>query len=266
MRVLCKYLKEHYKKVIYKKDYLMAEGDLPVCLVAHLDTVFAEPPQDIYVDKEKKVIWSPQGLGADDRAGVYAIVDLIEKGYRPSVIFTTEEEVGGIGASKLIKKYKTCPFDVKFIIELDRQGLDDCVFYNCGNENFEKYINDFGFITNYGTFSDISIIAPYWDIAAVNLSIGYYLEHSKTEHLKYGELEETIDKVVNILNNANEADYFKYMGKKENHINDFIWDPKECLICKCKFNNANKIKITGADSFGKYTYYVCPDCYKTHFK
>ena len=266
MRVLCKYLKEHYKKVIYKKDYLMAEGDLPVCLVAHLDTVFAEPPQDIYVDKEKKVIWSPQGLGADDRAGVYAIVDLIEKGYRPSVIFTTEEEVGGIGASKLITKYKTCPFDIKFIIELDRQGLNDCVFYNCGNENFEKYINNFGFITNYGTFSDISIIAPYWDIAAVNLSIGYYLEHSKTEHLKYGELEETIDKVVNILNNANEADYFKYMGKKENHINDFIWDPKECLICKCKFNNANKIKITGADSFGKYTYYVCPDCYKAHFK
>ena len=100
----------------------------------------------------------------------------------------------------------------------------------------------------------------------MNLSIGYYLEHSKTEHLKYGELEETIDKVVNILNNANEADYFKYMGKKENHINDFIWDPKECLICKCKFNNANKIKITGADSFGKYTYYVCPDCYKAHFK
>ena len=47
----------------------------------------------------------------------------------------------------------------------------------------------------------------------------------------------TIDKVINILNNANEADYFKYMGKKENHINDFIWDPKECLICKCKFNN-----------------------------
>jgi putative aminopeptidase FrvX len=81
------------------------------------------------------VIWSPDALGADDRAGVFAIIKILQSGLRPHIIFTTDEETGGYGAKALTSN--ACPFqDVRYFIELDRQGALDCVFYNCDNKHF----------------------------------------------------------------------------------------------------------------------------------
>ena len=108
--------------------YIIAEGDLPVCLCAHIDTVFSHLPETFYYDQEKSVLWSPQGLGADDRAGNYAIIELLEKGHKPSIILTDEEEKGGLGAEALIKKFPECPFeDCRASIQFDRQGQQDAV-------------------------------------------------------------------------------------------------------------------------------------------
>ena len=97
------FLKKYYpsKKIVSTPDYILCEGTAPIMLVAHLDTVFKQPPKNIYYDKEEGVIWSPQGLGADDRAGVFAICQIIKAGLRPHIIFTTDEEVGGLGARAL---------------------------------------------------------------------------------------------------------------------------------------------------------------------
>ena len=108
--LMTKYLRKHKYKVTATKQYILAEGELPVCLVAHLDTVEKKPPTDIYFDKEQGVMWSPQLLGADDRAGIYAIIQIIEAGYKPHVIFTTDEEIGAVGAQKLIEDFPECPF------------------------------------------------------------------------------------------------------------------------------------------------------------
>jgi hypothetical protein len=210
--VIYDYLTNKYDNIVHTKDYLFAEGTIPICLVAHLDTVFKQLPKEIYYDADKKVMWSPQGLGADDRAGVYAILELLNLGYRPSIIFTTDEEIGGLGATKLITQYSSCPFsNIKAIIELDRQGKDDCVFYECDNPDFENYICQFGFITEVGSFSDISIIAPQWGIAAVNLSVGYIDEHSYNERLFEEYLDKTILKVKNILDEAETMLNYEYI-------------------------------------------------------
>ena len=206
-----RYLKTKYNKVYATKDYIFAVGDIPVALVAHLDTVFSAPPKEIYYDRVKNVMWSPDGLGADDRAGVYSIIQLVKSGLRPSVIFTTDEERGALGADALIAKFPKCPVDLKYIIELDRRGSDDCVFYSCDNAKFEEYVEPFGFVMNWGTFSDISVICPAWGIAGVNLSIGYYNEHSAVETLHIGQMLNTIRKVKNMLLAANEAPSFEYI-------------------------------------------------------
>ena len=67
-KTLSKYLATRYPKdnVITTKEFIYAVGDIPIALVAHMDTVFKTPPEDIYYDKEKNVMWSPDGLGADD--------------------------------------------------------------------------------------------------------------------------------------------------------------------------------------------------------
>ena len=79
-KALTQYLKARYKRVISTRDYVIAVGDIPVALVAHLDTVFPYLPENIYYDRVKNVMWSPDGLGADDRGGVYAINSLLSNG------------------------------------------------------------------------------------------------------------------------------------------------------------------------------------------
>ena len=41
------FLNKKYDTVISRKEYLFAKGDIPIALVAHMDTVFQKPPKDI---------------------------------------------------------------------------------------------------------------------------------------------------------------------------------------------------------------------------
>lgn len=211
---LIKYTKEKLKENGYEyifatDNYVMALGDIPIMLVAHLDTVHQEKPKTILYDEQQKLLWSPQGIGGDDRCGVYAILEIIKE-YKPFVLFTTEEEVGGEGAYRFTEEVNV---DLKkfinFIIEIDRRGNNQAVFYECGNMDFRKYILSFGFDLQWGTFSDISVISPAYDIASVNLSAGYYNEHTKTEYINMNELQNTIDKVKLILADKH-SQYYNY--------------------------------------------------------
>lgn len=190
------------KNVISCDKYIVAIGDSPVGLVAHLDTVHKTPVVTLLHDPEANIMWSPEGIGADDRAGVFSILKLLEMGHRPTVIFTTDEEIGAIGAAALIKDLVSSPTELKFLVELDRRGSKDCVFYDCANDEFDKYIESFGFESAFGSFSDICEICPQWEIAGVNLSIGYYNEHSNREILNLKEMFDTIDKVEKIIVDA----------------------------------------------------------------
>jgi len=210
--VLHKFLIKNYKKVIYDKQFLCAEGDIPIALVAHMDTVFKKPPTEIFYDRVKNVMISPTGLGADDRAGIYSIIQIVESGLRPHIIFTTDEEIGCIGAMAL--STLDCPFkDLRYMIQLDRRNSNDCVFYDCDNKDFEQYIEKFGFITAWGSFTDICELGPAWGVAGVNLSIGYRDEHTASEVLFVGQMLSTIEKVKNMLKEK-DIPSFKYVPTK----------------------------------------------------
>lgn len=210
------FLKKMYpeENIIVTKDYILCRGDIPILLCAHMDTVFKIPPSEIYYDTRKRVMWSPQGLGADDRAGVFAIMKLVQRGFKPHIALLTDEEIGGIGAMRLVTNSPSVPFDIKYAIELDRQGECDCVFYSCDNEDFEKFVEGYGFVTDWGTFSDISTICPAWKCAGVNLSVGYLREHSTNETLNTNVLYSTISKVAKMLSEVEQATTFEYIPNK----------------------------------------------------
>lgn len=212
-QVLYKFLKQHYKKVLYDESFLVAEGDIPIALVAHMDTVFKTPAYELFYDRKKNVMWSPTGMGADDRAGIFSIIQIIKHGYRPHVIFTTDEEIGCLGANDL--SYMPCPFeDLRYIIQLDRRNANDCVFYDCDNPAFEKYVESFGFVTAFGSFTDICELCPRWKVAGVNLSVGYRDEHSVSEVLFVGQMLSTINKVEKMLDDKNWP-AFKFIPSKD---------------------------------------------------
>ena len=179
-----------------QKGFLYAAGTLPVLLVAHLDTVHYDPPETICYSTDGTVMMSPQGIGGDDRAGVYMILRLIQD-LHCHVLFCEAEEIGGHGAKAFVQS-GIVP-KVNYIVEFDRMGSNDAVYYNCKNEQFEQHICSFGFQTAFGSFSDISILAPKLDLAAVNLSTGYYNAHRVNEFVRLDEVEKLIGRVKTLL-------------------------------------------------------------------
>lgn len=265
-RGLTSVLKEYYEteNVIVgpENQYVMAKGDIPVMLVAHLDTVFKIPPYNFFWDRDKNVIFADgTGLGADDRAGVFGILYILNHTkMRPSVLFTRGEETGGRGA-KLAAK--TLSPSVKYLVELDRQGHRECVFYDCGNREFERYVNSFGFHTEWGSFSDISILCPEWKVAGVNLSIGYYHEHTYGEILFADEMMDTVKRVITMLKSIEKAPTYEYVHEERipyaylgvgNRV-------VKCSGCNKEFPDADTVDVITS---GGRTRPYCWDCLSSY--
>ena len=270
--VLVKFLhRKGYKKIYRNAHYIMAEGEIPICLVAHMDTVFKfkQDPEDFFYDPEKKMLWAPYGCGFDDRAGIYSTIQLVEMGLRPHIIFTDLEEVGGKGAHELVKKFPICPFgECKMIIQIDRANEKDCVFYNCGNDEFINFIESYGFEFNLGTFTDISIICPQWGIAGVNVSCGYLDEHSSCERLMCDWCDATIDKIYKILLEVDEAPNFEYIARPLVMYNkysttgaDVGYSDFTCVICGKPITSYKEARFYNMDGFN---YCICRDCEETY--
>ena len=64
-----------------RKGYLYAPGKVPVLLVAHLDTVHTMKPDIICFSEDGRFVMSPQGIGGDDRCGVYMILQKIGRAH-----------------------------------------------------------------------------------------------------------------------------------------------------------------------------------------
>jgi len=245
---LFKFLELNYgsDNVYTGKKFLIARGDIPVVLIAHLDTVQYQGEDKILYytyAHNRTTVWSPKGLGADDRAGVYSIMQIIKRGYRPHIIFTHDEETGA-GGAKEVTNYKL-PFEYNFFIELDRQGTKEAVFYSCGNKEFQEKILSYGFKLNYGTFSDISVLSPVYDVASVNLGIGYYNEHTVRETLEIEQMQDTIEKVIKILDDEKIA-------------------PKKYDYSKVAYTINNYYASTGYNNYSDYNDDYKYDTYGTY--
>lgn len=188
-----------------------------VTLVCHIDTSigdvdrvwdnkaykYVDTPirRRIFFDKKQQVFLGPDGLGADDRAGLFGLLRVhaaLPEELRPNLLFCDGEETGGHGAKAAAKKLPELQ-DSLFMVELDRRGINDCVFYNQEPTEFVKYIEDFGFKKDWGTFSDISHIGKEFGICTVNLSVGYFNEHTRYETLYCRFLNETIKKTIELV-------------------------------------------------------------------
>lgn len=208
-------LRKSYKAVYCEDGFVYAQGSKPILLVAHMDTVHKTTPKMIIYQDGK--ISSPQGIGGDDRCGIAMILEIIQH-HNCSVLFTEDEEIGGIGAEKFVnsKLGQSLVSAFDFILEFDRKGSCDAVFYDCGNEEFEEFINQKYFKTNFGSFSDISVIAPALKVAAVNLSCGYYEAHTLKEYVVWDEMLRITKEAIALIDRAD--------GTKFEYIEDAYWN------------------------------------------
>lgn len=193
---------------VSKKGYLYAEGELPVLLVAHMDTVHKQAVKTLCYSKDSRYLMSPEGIGGDDRCGVHMILEIIREA-RCHVLFTEDEEIGCIGA-RAFAASKLRP-QVNYIVEIDRRGSNDAVFYQCDNPEFTEFVCCFGFEKAHGSFSDISVIAPHLGVAAVNISAGYFNEHSLHEYIDLAAVERNIGLIREMVQSPTER--FEYVER-----------------------------------------------------
>lgn len=206
----------NHGKVIARDGFVYHKGTFPVLLCAHMDTVHDELPRTLVY--ANGTLSSPQGIGGDDRCGIYMIFNILKK-YDCSVLFLEDEEIGCVGARKFtlssicqnIKKEN----NLKYIIEFDRKDCNHAVTYDCDNKEFDAFITKEFFKKEYGTCSDISYIAPELGIAAVNLSCGYYKEHNLEEWVNLQEMERVITETMKILERTKGLEKpFEYIKNK----------------------------------------------------
>lgn len=203
-------LQKTHHTVLSRDGYVYAQGKFPVLLVAHLDTVHEKLPNMFMYSKKNNRVSSPNGIGGDDRCGVYMIFKILEK-FNCSVLFCEDEEVGCVGSSKFADSELARNLEFNYIIEFDRANANDAVFYSCANDEFEDFITKEFYKTAYGSYSDICEIAPALGCAAVNLSCGYYAAHTKNEYVILSEMERSIKEACKILERTTEADKFEYV-------------------------------------------------------
>lgn len=181
-----------------------------IMLSAHMDTV-----KGVFADRkviEKNGVFSSDkgALGADDRAGIAIILEVLRNVDKLSfegtikVAFSREEEIGCVGSSKINPNWYE---DVDLAIVCDRRGNRDivvgCFDAFCCNEvgSFFEEASAMqgmdwkcveGGVSDAVTFSEKGI-------NSVNLSVGYRNEHTDKEYLVFNDMKDTVTLILQAL-------------------------------------------------------------------
>lgn len=189
-----------------KDMFMFIEGNCPICLVAHVDTVSPlKSPVGRWIEESQgnlrcyrrtsKGKATQTILGADDRAGCYALYQLMEGKLQPHILLTNMEECGGAGAKAFAASDLTAMFKIMFFIEFDRKGCNSYVQYNDNPDELHKFMEQFNInFDKGGSFSDIAIISRVTKMPSINMACGYYHQHTEHEYLNLLELRLAIQK------------------------------------------------------------------------
>jgi hypothetical protein len=165
---------------------------------SHTDTVEKQKAKGLKELELKGAMLTTKGggvLGADDGAGIWLMLNLIEAGVPGLYIFHREEELGGGGSDYIAKRTPELLTGIKRAIAFDRKDLNHIITHQggerCASESFAKafaaQLNDacegFDFHgDDTGSFTDTK---NYTELVSecTNLSVGYYDQHTQHECL-----------------------------------------------------------------------------------
>ena len=225
-----------------------------VCLVAHLDTINTKNTsystfvygkgyvQNTSKETEKQrtpkkkdilvtrnyIILSPEHnpkikcLGADDRVGVKTILDILEAGLRPHILFTTDEEVGCLGSRKAVSENALEELKkASILIQIDRGvhegSWHEMVTYDFDPKShpaiFEKLSETYTMAN--GSFTDVAVLGEHLNKPIVNVSASYKNEHRTNEFINLKAYKYNTQGLINFIEWAEQQDTseWKYVEK-----------------------------------------------------
>lgn len=240
------------------------------CVVAHMDSVHDFHSERDLVMKGNVIsaVYAKTnlicGLNADDSNGILVALQLLETLPNLKVVFTTGEEFGGTGAYVAAENLAFFA-DVSFLIQADRRGNSDLITYTNGLVTASpKFVEDISVLTTAygykpakGTFTDIGVLAEALEISGVNVSCGYYHEHTDYENCNVRELSNCLNYIHDIIDTLSsnntvytievpKTKYSYYNNTTTPSSNQYSFGPSEELPCdtcltgdcmRCKYFN-----------------------------
>lgn len=222
------------------------------CVVAHMDTVhtFTSARELIIRDGiiSAQYIKSglPCGLNADDCNGILVALQLLETLPNLKVCFTTQEEIGGKGAYEAANNIEFF-LDIRYLIQADRRGNSDLIVHTNGidsaSENFVEDIKPlmekYKYFEETGTFTDIGVLASELLISGVNVSCGYYNEHTFKECCNINELNNCLNFIHDIIVSLDNQDTV-YVIKVQKSYTNSLYDYSKYDYGNYKYDDSPK--------------------------
>lgn len=172
-------------------------------LSAHMDTV--GDAEDIavlnFIYEEKGIISGFGNIGADDKVGIFIILELLKRYENISFVFTVQEETGSVGARMFVNNNSELLNELLYCIVIDRRGDSDIISTQ-NDYCVQELENDIlsiitGFKPALGSISDADVFNDY--LSCINISCGYYKPHTQDEFIIWSNVVKTYHAVKTII-------------------------------------------------------------------
>ena len=193
------------------------ESETYPCLAAHIDQVQKIHSKDFEAIETKDIIIGfsrknkrQEGLGADDKVGVWVNLKCLQKFEHLKAVFFVGEEVGCVGSGKCDMSFFD---DCRFVIQCDRRNGDDLITTIGGwtqlcSPEFVKAIQPelFGYKEESGLITDVGELKERGlKVSAINLSCGYYEPHTDREFVIKSEVINCLAFVEHIISTCTDV-------------------------------------------------------------
>lgn len=189
------------------------ETDIYPCVAAHLDEIHSPCDREVIIEGDRIFtvdrLWNHVGCGADDKNGLWIIINLLrEEPVLKVALFVQEERTGDVAGCRGARACDLSFFnDVKFVLECDRKGSSDVVSVGMGDTQLcgqdfisQQLLNKYGFEMVRGGKTDVvELKMRGLAVPVCNISCGYYDAHKNSEYTKFSELQNCLSFLRDVL-------------------------------------------------------------------
>ena len=183
------------------------------CVAAHLDEIHSPCQRETMIEGDVIYtvdrLWNRVGCGADDKNGLWVILNLLQsEPVLKAALFVQEERDGELAGCRGASVCDLSFFnDVSFVLECDRKGTSDVVNIGKGETSLcdsdfipEHLLQKYGYEMVKGGKTDVVELKMRGLVIPVcNISCGYYNAHKTSEYTKFFELQNCLNFVKEII-------------------------------------------------------------------
>lgn len=217
------------------------------CVVAHLDTVHEIQEFVVYNESGKLFAkledGTPYGIGGDDKAGVFACLQLLERIDNIKIALFVGEEFGCYGSRLCDKSFFE---DVGYVIQFDAPQHNwishksfgvtlfdkEGDFFKTIEPILKKYMGEKLSLGNH-PYTDVCAIKKKIPVSCINLSIGYYNMHTTYEYVDINICMSCVDMGEELIKTLGDKKY-EFYETTPSYIG-YDDSPKKLAILETRF-------------------------------